>query len=124
MSGSQVSDLKVLKNMEGLNKLNLDLSYESQKINNISILRELNNLTSLELVVGPKVHDISVLKYLNNLTLLSLDFRNSKISDIKILKEVTAKEIRLDLSYSDIKSLQDLPSCSATITLSGRRQLS
>ena len=102
----------IAKELKELNNLtSLDL-YLSDSITDISVLKELNNLTSLNLDLSySNITDISVLKELkelNNLTSLNLNLWYS-ITDISVLKDIKVKEIKLDISRTSLTSLKGMP---------------
>ncbi|TAH31206.1 MAG: hypothetical protein EAZ06_00775 [Cytophagales bacterium] len=76
-----IEDISPLRDLKNLTSLNL---YDNE-ISDISILKDLKNLTSLDLKSN-KISDITALKELKNLT--SLELRFNEIRDITALKEL------------------------------------
>jgi small GTP-binding protein len=100
---SGISDISFLKELKNLTTL--DLSHN--QISDYSFLKELKNLTTLYLSYD-HISDISFLKELKNLTMLYL--RNIQISDYSFLKELknlTMLYLRKN-QISDISFLKEL----------------
>jgi internalin A len=89
-----------LRELNNLTSLNL----RSNQISDFSFLRELNNLTSLDLS-NNQISDCSFLRELNNL--ISLNLSNSQISDCSFLRELN-NLISLNLSNSQISDFSFL----------------
>jgi small GTP-binding protein len=91
--GTRLNDISFIK---GLNKLTtLDLSYN--KIEDISFIEELTHLTTLYLS-GNQITEISFLKSLKNLK--TLDLRNNKISELPETILEPGMEINVDSHWA------------------------
>jgi len=100
---NQISDIDHLKELQNLTSLDLS----NNQISDIDHLKELQNLTSLNLSIN-QISDIDHLKELQNLTSLNLSF--NQISDIDHLKELqnlTSLDLRSN-QISDIDHLKEL----------------
>lgn len=106
LAGNEIEDISPLKNIELSYLYNLDLS--SNRITDISILAEMNELKYLHLEKN-QITDISPLA--NNRELKKLHLANNLITDISPLANLTKlKELYLwDNRISDITSLLNNP---------------
>ena len=105
LTGSEVTDVSALRELKNLTFLNLG----DTKVTDVSALRELKNLTFLELR-GTGVTDVSALRELKNLTWLNLD--STKVTDVSALQGLT-NLTQLNLSHTsvtDVSALQELKS--------------
>ena len=104
LRSNKVSDVSDLKELKNLSKLYL----RSNKISDVSGLKGLGNLTRLYLHSN-RIFDVSFLKNTDNIT--QLDLSGNKITDFSYLKNVK-NLVRLDLSGNKISdvSLLDLSS--------------
>ncbi|UCH98245.1 MAG: leucine-rich repeat domain-containing protein [Candidatus Aminicenantes bacterium] len=99
----EISDISLLKDLKNLTHLDLT----NNQISDISSLKDLKNLTHLDLHYN-LISDISFLKDLKNLTYLDLHGNEiSDISSLKDLKNLTHLYLN-DNQISDISSLKDL----------------
>ncbi len=105
----KISDISFLKDLTNLT--NLDL--RNNQLSDISFLSGLSALTTLELTYN-KISDISFLKDLTNLT--NLDLSNNEISDISFLSGLTGLT-SLNLWYNQISDISFLQGLSALTTL-------
>ncbi len=93
-----------IKRLKKLTKLYVGGFPNRWEIKDISILKDLTNLQSLDLRSN-NISDISILKDLTNLQ--SLDLRSNNISDISILKDLTNLQ-SLYLSSNNISDISPL----------------
>ena len=93
LRANHVSDLSPLKDLKNLTTL--DLSYNSH-VSDLSPLKDLKNLTTLDLSYDPQVIDLSPLKDLKNLTTLNLSATDvsdlSPLKDLENLKNLTTRK--------------------------------
>ena len=104
LKDNKLTDISALKDLKGLTTL--DLSYNKQ-LTDISVLKDLKGLNTLNLS-NNKIADISALKDLKGLNTLNLS--NNKIVDISALKDLKGLTT-LDLSgneLTDINVLKEL----------------
>lgn len=102
MGRNKITDISVLKNLNEL--IELHLTYNN--ISDIAPLKDLKGLTDLQLN-NNQISDISALSYLIGLKKLGLSFNKiSNISDLKELIELTKLSIGGN-KFSDISMLKD-----------------
>ncbi|WP_053104177.1 leucine-rich repeat domain-containing protein [Bacillus sp. FJAT-27231] len=99
-SDEEITDLTGLEFATSLT----DLELVRNQISNINALKNLKNLSELDLAVN-NITDISALEGLTNLT--ELDLLNNQISDIRALKNLT-NLTTLDLSVNQISDISAL----------------
>ncbi len=97
LSGPNVTDISALRELKNLTQLNIGRT----NVRDISALRELKNLTQLDLS-GTEVTGISALHELKNLT--QLDLSGTEVTDISPLRELNGLT-QLDLSSTKVSNL-------------------
>jgi internalin A len=120
--GGKISDLSLLKELEGLTMLRLSIL---DQVSDISVLGGLEGLTYLHLEALPQVSDISALGGLNGLTSLKLE-GIEQVSDISVLgglEGLTLLRLYALRQVSDISVLGGLEGLTS-LRLSGLDQVS
>lgn len=102
---NRISDLSPLKDMKNLSTLDVHSNWKKY---DLSPIKNLTNLTWLSLRLN-RISDLSPLKDLKNLTYLNLN-DNKNISDVTPLKDlINLRHLSLDENeISDVSSLKDL----------------
>lgn len=102
--GSKLTDYKPLEGLKQLESLRIGSTLDESKITDINFLKNLTNLTSIDLF-NNKINNIEPLKNLTNLK--SLNLSQNEILDITSLTNLT-KLTELYLSTNSIENLEPL----------------
>ena len=107
-TGINDSDLEYIIDLNNLKRLYIF----DNNLNDISILNNLIQLQELSLYRNPNIKNLSVLKELSNLTLLNLGATNLQNEDLNVIKDLENLELLAihDNPISDISSLKNLES--------------
>jgi hypothetical protein len=102
LSSGTVTDLSILRELKGMTSL--DLSYT--EVADVTALKDLKSVTTLNLR-ATKVADVTALKELKSLT--SLDLSYTEVADVKDLKSLTSLDLRAT-KVADVTALKELKS--------------
>jgi uncharacterized protein YjbI with pentapeptide repeats len=107
LTGSTVTDVSALRELKNLTRLDVSVA----RVTDVSALGELKNLTELNLS-ATNVTDVSALRELKNLS--QLDLRNTPVRDVSALRELkNLTQLYLSFTHvTDVSPLRELKNLS------------